>query len=266
MPSMDGAERDRNTIQSLERALRILDTLAGARNGLGLTEICGRVGLHTSTAYRLLSTLAAHGYVRQDGERKVYRLGLHLLHLGEAARAQCDLRQEAAGCLEALAHRCGELANLVIPSGHRAIYIAQAQPLNERAVRMFAQLGAWVPLHCTAVGKAIIAHWPADELQQLINEGLPAFTEHTITNPHRLQLELEQVRRQGYAVDNEERELGVRCLASPIWDADGRVIAAVSISGPSGRVRPERLAELGAMVLQAARQLSERLGYSGRQQ
>lgn len=255
--------RDRGAVQSVERALALLDTLAGERNGLSLTELCERVGLHTSTAYRLLATLAAAGYVRQDRERKTYRLGLHLLHIGEAAKAQCDLRQEAAGCLEALAHRAGELANLVIPSGNRAIYIAQAQAGSGHAIRMFTQLGAWVPLHCTAVGKAMLAYWPEEELARLIAEGLPAHTANTITNPLRLQRELEAVRQQGYAVDDEERELGVRCLASPVWDADGRLVAALSISGPSGRVTPERFAELGAMVRQAAAQLSQRLGYGG---
>ncbi len=264
MPMLSDVPRDRSMVQSVERALAILDALAGTASGLGLTEVCGRVGLHTSTAYRLLATLAARGYVRQDRDRRVYRLGLHLLHIGEAARGQCDLREEAVGRLEALARRAGELANLVIPSGQRAIYIAQAQPPTRHPVRMFTQLGAWVPLHCTAVGKAIIAHWPAEEVEQVLRDGLPAYTANTITNPLRLQRELDEVRRLGYAVDDEERELGVRCLASPVRDADGHVVAALSISGPSGRVTPDRLAELGEMVRQAAAQLSERLGYAGR--
>ncbi|HOG46281.1 MAG TPA: IclR family transcriptional regulator [Anaerolineae bacterium] len=255
------AERDHSAVQSVERTLHILDTLAAARSGLSLTELCGRTGLHTSTVYRLLATLLAHGYVRQDGERKAYRLGLHLLHIGEAARAQCDLRDEAMGCLEALARRSSELANLAIPSGNRAIYIAQAQAQRGHAIGMFTQLGAWVPLHCTAVGKAIIAHRPEAEVEHLIQEGLPAHTANTITNPLRLRGELAEVRRRGYAIDDEERELGVRCIAGPVWDADGRLVAAISISGPSGRVTPERFAELGSLVSQAAQQLSERIGY-----
>lgn len=263
MRPADDTQRDPGTVQSVERALMLLDALAQEPGGLGLSEMCRLVGLHTSTAHRILATLIACGYVRQDRERKTYRLGLHLLHIGEAAKAQCDLREEAAGTLEALAHRTGELANLVIPSGNRAIYIAQAQARTQRAIHMFTQLGAWVPLHCTAVGKAMLAYWPEEDLADLFEEGLPASTANTITNPLRLRRELEEIRQQHYAIDDEERELGVRCIASPVWDSDGRLVAAISISGPSGRVTPDRFAELGDIVVRAAVQLSERLGFSG---
>ncbi len=257
------AGRDRGAVQSVERALALIDLLAREQGGLTLTEICQLAGLHTSTAYRLLATLAAHGFVRRDPERRTYRLGLHLLHLGEAARAQCDLREEAAGTLQSLAHRTRELANLVVPSGNRAIYISQAHAQSELTVRMFTQVGAWVPLHCTAVGKAIIAHWPDEDLEQLTREGLPAHTPNTITSPERLQSELAAIRQRGYAIDDEEREVGVRCIASPVFDAEGQVVAALSISGPAGRVTPDRFAELGETVREAAARLSERLGFSG---
>ncbi len=260
---MSSSKVERGSIQSVERALLLLDTLAEEKNGLALTELCERVGLHTSTVHRILATMIRRGYVRQDRQSKVYRLGLHLLHVGEAAKAQYDLRDEAMGTLEALAHRTGEVANLVIPSGNRVIYIAQAQAPAQRAFGMFTQLGAWAPLHCTAVGKAMIAYWPEEELERVIEEGMPAYTVNTITNPLRMRSELAEIRQRGYAIDDEERELGVRCIASPVWNADDQLVAAISISGPSGRITPERFAELGGIVRWAAAQLSERLGFSG---
>ena len=152
-------------MQSVERALVLLDTLAEQNNGLTLTELCKLVDLHPSTAYRLLATLLEHEYVRQDKRSKVYRLGFRLLRVGQAANEQLDLSDEATEDLETLAQDVQELANLVIPNGAQATYIAQSNGRKGRSgVQMFTQLGANVPLCCTAVGKCILAHLPENEL------------------------------------------------------------------------------------------------------
>lgn len=252
-------------VQSVERALVLLDTLAEQNSGLTLTELCELVDLHASTAYRLLATLLEHGYVRQDKRSKAYRLGFRLLRVGQAANEQLDLRDEVIGDLKALARDVQELANLVIPNGAQATYIAQANGREGRSgVQMFTQLGANVPLCCTAVGKCILAYLPEDERKQILKEeNIKEYTPHTITSVLQMQDELEQVRCNGWAVDDEERELGVRCVASPVWDATDKVIAAVGISGPTGRITPDRLEGLGETVMKTAKAVSRRLGYRG---
>lgn len=252
-------------VQSVERALVLLDALAEHNNGLTLTELSELVNLHASTAYRLLATMLKHGYVRQDSRSKAYRLGFRLLRVGQAANEQLDLRDEVIVDLEALAQDVQELANLVIPNGNQATYIAQVNGREGRSgVQMFTQLGANVPLCCTAVGKCILAYLPEDERAQILKEeDFQKFTPHTITSVQELQDELAQARCNGWAIDDEERELGVRCVASPVWDGTAKVIAAVGISGPTGRVTPDRIEILGETVLRTARAISRRLGYRG---
>jgi IclR family KDG regulon transcriptional repressor len=253
--------RERSLVQSIERALSVLNALADARTGLSLTKLSEQVSIQPSTAHRILATLIAHDYARQDRQTKSYRLGLQVLHIGEATRAQLDLREETADTLQQLANRTGELANLIIPSGARAIYIAQAQPPTRFGMAIFTQIGTWVPLHCTGAGKAILAWWNQSEVEAVLEDGLQAHTQNTITNPLRLQQELAEIRRRCYAIDDEEREIGVRCIASPILDNRGRVVAAMSISGPSGRITPDRYEELGTLVYAAALGISKRLGF-----
>lgn len=256
--------RTQPLVQSVERALSILDALAVERDGLGVSEISKRVGLNAPTTHRLLATLVARGYARQDRRRKVYRLGLNSLHIGEATRFQLDVRDESMDLLKELARRSGEMVNLVVPSANRAVYVEQVKAGDQNSMQMFTQLGAWVPLHCTAVGKAIMSRLSESEVERYLEqEGLPAYTANTITNPLRFHQELERVRECGYALDDEERELGVRCVASPIMDGRGAVIAAVSVSGPSGRVGVDRWPALGGLVRESAFNISRRMGYVG---
>lgn len=262
--SSDSRTRRHPLVQSVDRALSILDTLAEERDGLGVAEISKRVGLNVSTAHRLLATLVARGYARQDRRRKVYRLGLSSLHVGEATRFQLDVRDESMDLLKELAQRVGETVNLVVPSANRAVYVEQVKPGSLSTMQMFTQLGAWVPLHCTAVGKAIMSRFSDSEVEKYIEqEGLPAYTPTTITNPLRFRQELEKVRQCGYAVDDEEREMGVRCTASAILDGQRVVVAAVSISGPSGRITPDQWPYFGQAAHETAIKISRRLGYTG---
>jgi IclR family KDG regulon transcriptional repressor len=254
----------RSLVQSVERALLLLDTLAQQDNGLTLVEISERVGLHTSTAYRILATLVAYDFVRQDPDTKAYQLGFQLLRFGQIARQQLDLRSESMEALTTLAHQAEELANLVVRSGAEVTYVAQVNSRHSGSLRMFTQLGVSAPVYCTAVGKAILAHLPEEEREQFFNEEeFTAYTAHTITNPLQLRQEIEIVQERGYAVDNEERELGVRCVASPVLDSTDRVVAAVGISGPSGRLMERRVPELSQFVVKAASDISRQLGYKG---
>ncbi len=256
------AQRDLSatTVRSVTRALDLLDLLASSDAGMGISELSEGARLNASTVHRLLATLKARGFVRQDTASKKYLLGPQSIHLGAAARSHFDIRKEANGPLRELAENVQESTNLALLTGNEATYVAQ-MPAN-RAVQMFTRMGVRVPLHCTGVGKAMLAHLPDSEARQILeDEPLQAFTANTITNRLKLHQELEGIRQRGFAVDNEEREIGVRCVASPIFDAGDEVLAAVSISGPSGRITLDRVEELSEFVRKAAAQISARLGH-----
>jgi DNA-binding IclR family transcriptional regulator len=247
--------------QSVERAIALLAIIAENDTRIGLSELAERAGLHSSTAHRLLATLIAHSYVYQDQNDKTYSLGPALIRLGEAARSQIDIIAIARDQLNELAERVGELVNLVVLEGDQAMYVYQSQGRPDSVVRMFTRIGALVPLHCTGVGKAMLAHLPEDKREQVFEKGFKAYTKNTITNELKLLSELEIIRERGYATDLEEREVGVHCVATPILDSTGQAIAAVSVSGPAGRVTADRLPELGALVRETAGWVSMKLGY-----
>jgi DNA-binding IclR family transcriptional regulator len=254
------AESDRGRVQSVDRALDIMEALAGAGRGIGIVDLSARVGLHASTVHRLLATLVARGYARQSPQSQRYSLGTRVLQLGRSFHDRSDLRQEAHRYLQQLTEISGETANLVMRDDDEVVYIDQVQ--SPHLVRMFAEIGRRVPLHSTAGGKAILASWDRAELHRLVAEkGLPGKTKYTITSLGDLELALGEVRRSGYAIDDQEQEEGVRCVAGPVGDQTGDVVAALSLSGPITRMTRSRIAELGALVVRVCGELSAALGY-----
>lgn len=250
------------SVQVLERALKILEALAREREGLGLNELARRVGLHKSTTYRLLHTLKEYGYVDQDNTygHKKYTLGFKILELSGSLLEGLDVRKVARPYLEQLAAQTQEVAHLVIPDGDEAVYVDKVE--GNRTIRMYSQIGRRVPLHSTAVGKAILACLPWPEVESLLsNKGLPRFTSRTIVDWSTLAEHLEQVRKQGYAVDDGENEEGIRCVGAAILDHRGRVIAALSLSGSEVHMTWERIPELGSLVREAAKEISRRMGF-----
>lgn len=248
------------TVQALERALKLLEALSQEKEGLGLNELARRVELHKSTVYRLLQTLKEHGYVEQDASHGKYNLGLKILELSGRILDRLDVRAVAHPYLKALADKSNEVAHLVILDGDEAVYIDKVE--GNRTIRMYSQIGRRVPLHSTAVGKAILAHLAWPEAQRLLErKGLTRFTPRTVTDWSTLAEHLERVRRQGYAVDDGENEEGIRCVGAPIFNHDHRVVAALSISGPEVNITWERIPELGELVRWASREISRRLGF-----
>ncbi|MCG0278704.1 MAG: IclR family transcriptional regulator [Thermanaeromonas sp.] len=249
------------SVQVLERALKILEALAQEREGLGLNELSRRVGLHKSTAYRLLKTLKEYGYVDQDTyEHKKYTLGLKILELSGSLLEGLDVRKIARPYLEQLAAETQEVAHLVIPDGDEAVYVDKVE--GNRTIRMYSRIGRRVPLHSTAVGKAILACLPWPEVERLLRDkGLRRFTSRTIADWTTLAHHLEQVRRQGYAVDDGENEEGIRCVGAAILDHRGSVVAALSISGSEMHITPDRIPYLGKLVREAAKEISRRMGF-----
>lgn len=240
------------------RALRILKVIADAFGPLALVEVSRRVALHASTTYRLLATLVAHGFVEQDSASGQYRIGVEAFRVGHSFANLLDLRARVRPMLEALAGQSNETANLVVPSALEAVYIDHVT--SKSVARLLTQVGQRVPLHCTAVGKVLLAGMAVQNrihLPQRIR--LTYFTPKTITTRVSLGREIAKVRAQGYAVDRQEHEIGVACVAAPVRGVFGDVVAAIGISGPSGRVLAA-LSTLIVQVQQSAADASRALG------
>lgn len=222
---------DPRSVQSIDRALDILELLAGTDAPLGLTTIAAGVGLAPATTHRLLRSMQARGYVQHVAERK-YTLGTAAMRLG--TNAQRSIAVGAQPYLDELVRMTGETANLAALNGDAVVYVAQSS--SPHILRMFAEVGRRVLPHTTAVGKILLAAQPDDKVTAVLKRtGLPRRTERTITTIDGFLSELEHVRTQGYAVDNGEEDLGIRCLAMPIRTRDS-VPAAVSVSGPAYRL------------------------------
>lgn len=246
-------------IQVLDRAIGLLDVLATSQTGLQLAEISNRLGLHKSTVHRLLAVLEQYRLVEKSASGK-FHLGLKLFELGTQAVAGLDLRERARPHLEKLAFEASETVHLCVLDAGEVVYLEKVEP--ERSVRLSSSVGRRNPAHCTAVGKAILAHLPESEVDTIIHQRrLPEFTKYTITTPVALKSELEKVRTVGYARDWEEHEYGVNCLGAPVRDYSGNVVAAVSISGPAFRVNDKSLGVLSGAVIAAAAALSADLGF-----
>ena len=251
-----------NVVQSIVRALSLLEALGDSRGEVGIAELSKRVDLHVSTVHRILATLVARGYARQSLETGRYALGAHALHLAESYLGQLDLRRLARPVLERLSHETGETASLVILDRQEALYLDKAE--SPQSLRIFSRIGRRAPLHCTAVGKVLLAYRSEPQVNGLLGKGpLERLTRHTLTSVKRLRPELEKVRDQGFALDREECEEGACCIAVPIVNARGEVEAALGISAPATRLTPRRMEELVPIMLRTGRELSAQLGWGG---
>lgn len=246
-------------VQSVGRALDLLELLATAATPLGITELGERSGMPYATVHRLLATLVDRGYARQDGRTRKYLLGSRLLRIGVSANRM--LATWSRRHLAELVEISGETANLAALENDAAVYVAQVQ--SRRMVRMFVEVGNHVEPHSTAVGKVLLAYRPRARVEQLIADaGLPAITPRTITDRRRLLAELDAVAAQGFATDEEEHELGVCCVAVPVFGIADSVLA-LSVAGPSGRLGPARREGLVADMRRIAAALSASFSGSG---
>ncbi len=242
-------------VQSLARGLRILDLLAQSDGGIGVSDIAQHLGVDKSSAWRLMQTLVSYGYATQDTRTKRYRTGSHIVALSYALLRDMPLRDQAKDFLYDLVNRTGECAHLAVFLQGQALVIDDIQ--TTATLRVITGVGRLSPLHCSAVGKSLLAFgkfpFPTD---------LEKYTARTITDPEMLQLDLQQTREQGFAVDDEELTIGVRCIAAPVFDFSGELLGSIGVSGPSVRVSHERLEELAEIVTRVAQELSNNLGYS----
>jgi DNA-binding IclR family transcriptional regulator len=257
------AKRPRNLVQTIERVDQLMRILSQSSQGLRLGALAEAVGLPKGTTHRLLSSLVYFNYVQQDPVSRSYRLGFRLVTLGNCLLDQLDLRKMAQPHLFELAQRTQETAHLVVMDRNEALYIDKIQ-LSTEGLHMSSRLGYRAPLHCTAVGKVLLAHQPETEIDGVIAlKGLPRFTANTLTDSETFKAHLRKVKADGYAVDNEEHGPGVRCVAAPVRDMAGSIIAAISVSAPSVRVTLAAAQErVSPLVVETAFRISQQLGYT----
>ncbi len=229
-------------VKSLAKAIQVLECFTLQEPELGVTEISQRLGMLKTTVYNILSTFAMLGYVVQNPKTEKYYLGTKILHLGYIVNNHMGLREMFLPYLERIAKACGEVCYFGIPQDGQVLYIESVYPPGQARLRNI--LGERASMHCTGLGKAMLAYMERPDME------LPRYTPQTICDPTALDAELAAVRERGYAVDNMEHEIGIKCVACPIFGADGRVVAAVSVSGPSMRFDDDTVSRHAQTLMQ----------------
>jgi len=251
---------DAGPVQSVDRAVAILEILA--RDGeAGVTEVARELGVHKSTASRLLAALDRRELVSQDTARGRFRLGVGLVRLAGAAGRSLDVVQESRPVCQVLARQVGETVNLAILSGRDALYLDQVA--GPAALSPHNWAGQRIPLHATSDGKVLLAYLSQAELAGCLTPPLRRFTDRTITTLDELSPALAEVRQRGFATAVDELEAGLTAIAAPVRDAEGQVVASISASGPSFRIPADRIGQVAESVRRAAAEISRRLGWTG---
>ena len=245
-------------VKSADRVMAVLDLVA-ASGSLSFGEIATRLALPKSSAHALLQTMHARGYLAVDDESKAYRLGTRIWELANAHNGIEDLRTVIRPLMDALVERTGETVQLAILEGIEAVYLEQSQ--SPHPMKLTSRAGVRLPAHTSAIGKALLASLdPAEAERRLDGAALVRLTDNTIGDVARLLEELERVRRQGYSLDNEEFAIGLRCVAMPVLDAQGKTVAAMSVSMPTPRYNRSVMANARKALAETAKQATERLG------
>ncbi|HEY2931869.1 MAG TPA: IclR family transcriptional regulator [Acidobacteriota bacterium] len=248
------------SVPALERGLSVLELLAKSKTGLTLSVLTRKLQLPKSSTHCLLLTLERCGYLQRNDKTGRYLFGLKIFSLANMAVNGIQLREQAAPFLHALMQRTRLTVHMAILEQNEAVLIEKVEPPG--LLKLATWLGKRMDVHCTGVGKALIAHIPDEELDLLIREhGLPRHNENTIASPKALKRDLAQIRKQGYSLDDEEDEIGLRCLGAPIFDHLGSAIAAISVSGTTTQITTENVPLLAGEIRKAASAISRVLGF-----
>lgn len=254
---MNGKEREgveRENLKSLEKVGEILDCFSTKDRTLSLGEICKRTNYPKSTAHRLLASMRKVGFIDQENDR--YRLGLKLFEFGNIVLANMDVHREGRAVIDSLVRLTGCSVHLAVFDGVQAVVIHRGDPEQSSHTQYIEA----APVHCTSVGKAILAFQSEEVFKRILALGLKRYTENTICDEARLRAEIAKVHEQGYAVDDSEHQPGLRCIGAPIRDQNGRVFAGISVSGASWRISLPNV-ELSKVVMHHAGVISRALGY-----
>ena len=250
-------------IKVLDKTFSILDILLQHGSAMHMTELSEKLGFYPSTTHRILDTLKLLGYVEQDPNTQKYQLGIKVIELGMAKLRQMDLVREATPYLKELVKLCNETVYLGILEGEEVMYLAKEE--SSQTLRMIFEVGKRGPLHSIALGKVLLAYLPTKERKKILQgKELPRFTEKTITDKRELEKELSKVKEQGFALDREENEKDVFCIAAPIRNYQEKVIAALSISSPIFRIDKNIQNNLKEALTKTSEEISKRLGYNGK--
>lgn len=245
--------------QAVTRAISLLKSFSDSQPEWNLHELAEANGLNRSTTYRLLAALENEGFVTRQPESRIYRLGPELIALGGCALRSSDLRSVARPTVQALAETTGESATLEVMAGDQVIVIDETS--GQHVVGMSQDVGSRLPVHATSTGKVLLAYAEAETVQSVLDGPLPALTEYTVTASEELRDTLQQVRERGYAVTSGELEIGFVAIAAPVFNHEGKAIAAISVGGPSARLPADRLDWLADQVMLAGRRVSSQLGF-----
>ena len=253
-------EKPMYLIRSLNNSLLVLETILKHGSPMGVRGISEELKLYPSTVHRILNTLKSRDYVEKDPITEKYRLGPKMVKFAMARLDQKDLAQEVMPYLKELVYQCHETVHLGVLEDGEVLYIATEEP--PQTIRMVSKVGARAPAHCTALGKVLLSALSESERNKIIkSRGLRRFTERTITDERKLQRELLKIKEQGFAIDRKEYEKDVRCIATFVKDHQGKVVAAISISGPAFRISEEKQNSLNKILMKMGMRISEWLGF-----
>jgi IclR family acetate operon transcriptional repressor len=245
-------------VQTLDRALSLIELLAEA-DGLSLTDLSQRAGMSPATVYRMLTTMERRGFVANDQAQGLWRIGVETFRAGSAFARGTKVVDVGRAVMRGLMESTGETANLAIEEDGDVVFLSQVE--THEAIRAFFRPGTRGPMHASGIGKALLAARPARRVRAILQQrGLAGFTPKTLVSPDGLLADLEVIRKRGWALDDEERHQGMRCIAAPIFDEHGEAVAGVSVSGPTVRMSDDRLVELAALVKQAAAAITDGIG------
>jgi len=247
-------------VRAVERALKILNSFDDEHPERGMSEISKEVGLHKATTHRILTTLVNYGFVEKSPDSSKYRLGVRLVDLCFKVTRRMDLRREALPIITRLALQIDEAVDLSVFDHAEVLYIEMIQ--SRHSLTVSATVGRRLPAHCTASGKLFLSQLSDEQLSDYFQQPLQRFTSNTIIDPQILKFDLEQTRRNGYAVDDQEYEYEVRAVAAPVRNQLNNIIAAVGVPGPASRLTLERIKEIAPIVMESANEISRRFGYS----
>lgn len=245
-------------VQAIDRAIAILNCFTEDRREMKLSDISDMLDLNKSTAHGIITTLKYHGLIDQDQETQKYRLGLHLMALGERVANSIDIIEISNPIIKDLCSKAGETVHLGTLDNMEVVYIDKME--SNQSMRIFSAIGARNPAYSTGIGKALLAYVDEEKLEKTIPEELKSFTTNTITEKAKLLKELKNIRHNGYSMDNEENNIGLTCIAAPIFDSHGNAKYAISVSGPTIRMNYKKIEESKELVIDAAYKISEKLG------
>ena len=257
-PRLPSNEQSAGTVQALDKGVQLLQALA-RETSMTLTDLSFQVGMSTSTAHRLLSTLEKHSFAEFDDSSKEWSIGIEAYRVGSAYLNRTSLVEISHNTLRKLMEDSGETANLAIAEGGDIVFISQVE--THHPIRAFFRAGSRGHMHASGIGKSLLANMPRRAVEAILeSKGCPQFTDKTLTLPAKLFDDLALIKTRGWALDDEERYLGMRCIAACIFNSHGEAIAGVSVSGPAVRFPNQSLSEIGAKVRQAAEQITTLIG------